>query len=270
MNIVQLHERVRFWIDAVASTRFNSQDIDNALNTAIDMKVLETYDQNRPMNKSDSFQRTQRCRDILGPIVAKAVNNNPAGFVLNTGTNTIVVPGTTNYLFLVSLGIKIGSTIYECIPLTYDRKNILYKNPFRKARMTPTVRMYYNELEGNIVITHAYTSTLTDFELYYIKTPAIVNYGIEYTLSHDFTIGNIVIAVEETVYNGVTYKIGEKITIVTNHLAITSGLVVYSYTECDLRSSSHEEISRRAAINCLITAGQGEKAKLLREEIIAL
>lgn len=269
MNIVQLHERTRFWIDSVASTRFESQDIDNALNIAIDSKILETYDQNRPMNRSDSFQRTQRCRDILGTIVTKAVNNSPAGFVLNTGTSTITIATTTNYQYLVSLGIKIGSTVYECLPLTYDRKNVLYKNPFRRPRMTPSVRMYYNELDGNIVITHAYTSALTDFELYYIKTPAIVNYGIEYTSSHTFSAGNVVIAVEETVYFGTTYKIGDKITIDGSHFTITSGLVVYSYTECDLRSFAHEEIARRAAINCLMTAGQGEKAKLLREEIMA-
>ena len=31
MNIVQLHERVRFWVDAVASTRFDIADINNAI-----------------------------------------------------------------------------------------------------------------------------------------------------------------------------------------------------------------------------------------------
>jgi len=266
MNIVQLHERVRFWVDVVASTRFDSQDIDNALNTAIESKVLESYDQNRPMNRSDAFQRTQRVRDILGPIVTKAVKAT-TGFGLSG--NVISIASTSDYQFLVSLGIKIGSTVYECNPMTYDRKNRNPNNPFRKPRMTPTVRMYYNEVDGNIEITHASTGALDDFELYYIKTPALVNYGIEYTSSHTFTNGNVVIAVEQTVYAGTTYKIGEKITIATPNLSITSGLVVYSFTECDLRSSAHEEIARRAAINCLMTSGQGEKAKILREEITA-
>jgi hypothetical protein len=268
MNIVQLHERVRFWVDSVASTRFDSQDIDNALNVAIESKVLESYDQNRPMNKSDSFQRTQRIRDQLGSIVTKATKVT-SGFTLNTGTNMITIASTSNYQFLVSLGIKIGTTVYECIPLSYDRKNVLYKNPFRKPRMTPTVRMYYNEVDGNIEITHAYSSTLTDFELYYIKTPALVNYGIEYTSSHAFTNTNVVIAVEETVHNGTTYMIGEEITITSGNENITSGLVVFSFTGTDLKKSTHEEITRRAAINCLMTAGQTEKAKLLREEITA-
>lgn len=267
MNIVQLHERVRFWVDIVASTRFDSQDIDNALNIAIESKVLETYDQNRPMNKSDAFQRTQRVRDILGSLVAKAVHGNPSGFTLSS--NTITIASTTNYQYLLSLGITLGSTVYECLPLAYDRKNVMYKNPFRKPRMTPSVRIYYNEIAGNIEISHAYTSALTNFELYYLRTPAIVDYGIEYDSTHAFSNGNVVIAVEETVHNTITYKIGEKITITTGHENITSGLVVYSFTECDLRSSTHEEISRRAAINCLMTAGQVDRAKLLREEITA-
>lgn len=268
MNIVQLHERVKFWIDTVASTRFDSMDIDNGLNIAIDNKVRESYDQNRPMNKSDAFQRTQRIRDLLGPIVTKATKDT-TGFGLVGATNMITIASTSNYQHLVSLGIKIGTTIYDCHPLSYDRKTVLSSNPYRKARMTPTVRMYYNEIDGNIEITHAHTAQLTDFELYYIKTPAIVNYGIEYTSAYSFIAGDIVVAAEQTVYNGVTYNIGEKITIAAPNLSITSGLVVFSYTECDLRSSTHEEISRRAAINCLMSGGQKEKALLLREEITA-
>jgi hypothetical protein len=266
MNIVQLHERVRFWIDAVASRRFDSQDIDNSLNTAIDNKVRESYDQNRPMNKSDAFQRTQRVRDILGPIVTKATKDT-SGFSLSG--NIISIASTSNYQDLVSLGIKIGSEIYDCFPMTYDRKTVTSKNPFRKPRMTPSVKMYYNELDGNIEITHASQTALTDFELFYIKIPATVNYGIEYTSSHTFSAASSLIAVEETVYNGVTYRIGDKFSIDGSHFSITSGLVVFNFNECDLRSSTHEEIARRAAINCLMTAGQGDKAKLLREEITA-
>lgn len=268
MNIVQLHERVKFWIDTVASTRFDSLDIDNGLNTAIDNKVLESYDHNRPMNKSDAFQRTQRIRDILGPLVTKATKNS-TGFGLVDATNMITIALTSNYQFLVSLGIKVGSIVYDCFPLTYDRKTVIGKNPFRRPRIVPNVKMYYNEIDGNIEITHSFPGPLVDFELYYLKTPTLVNYGIEYTSVHSFVNGNVVIAVEQTVYNGITYKIGEKITIENPNLSITSGMVVYSFIECDLRSSSHEEITRRAAINCLMTVGQGDKAKLLREEITA-
>lgn len=266
MNIVQLHERVRFWLDSVSSPRFESQDIDNGLNVAIEMKIMETYDQNRPMNRSDSFQRTQRCRDILGPLVKLAVSGT-SGFTF--ANNKITIASTSDYRLLLSLGIVIGSTTYECNPLTYDRKTKLASNPFRKVRMTPNARMYYNEIDGNIEITHAYTGALSNFSLYYLKNPLLVNYGIEYTSTKAFNNGNIIYAVEQTVHNGVTYKIGDAITIVNPFLNITSGLVTFGYVDCELRSLVHEEISRRAAINCLMTTGSTDKVELLRKEITA-
>lgn len=266
MNIVQLHERVRFWIDSVASTRFEVSDINNAINIAIESKILETYDQVRPMNRSDSFQRTQRCRDILGPVVKKATQST-SGFTISD--NQISIAATTDYNILLSLTVTLGSQQIECIPQTYDRKNKAWRNPFRVKRMTPSPLVYYIEVDGGIEILHAHTADPTVFELYYLKKPRLVSWGTEYLTGHDFTIGNVVYAVENTVYNGSSYVPGDEITIVAGHLQITSGNVIFGYTDCELRSLVHEEISRRAAINCLMIAGQSDKAKLLREEITA-
>ena len=135
--------------------------------------------------------------------------------------------------------------------------------------MTPQSKVYYNEDTGGINITHAITTALDDAELYYLADPAIINYGIEYDSSEVFTNGDIVYAVEETVYDGTTYKIGDKITIAGGVLSITSGLVVFDYTNCDLRASTHEEIARRGAINCLLTTSDTNKANELRKEIMA-
>lgn len=265
MNIVQFHERVRFWIDVVGSTRFVSQDIDNALNIVIDNKLLETYGVGHFLNRDDGLQRTQRCREILGPIVEHA-DKNTSGFTFSS--NQISIAQSVGYYILLSLGALIGTKVYECRPLHYSRKIGTSENPFRKPRMTPSVRMYYNELDGKIVITHAYSGSLTDFELYFLKKPNMVNYGLEYNSTHSFNNNDVVIAVEETVYNGTTYKIGDEIIIVNPFLTITSGLVVFSYTNCNLPLLTHEEISRRAAVNCLMTSGQGDKSKLLLSEII--
>lgn len=266
MNIVQLHERVRFWVDSVASTRFEVSDINNALNTAIESKILETYDQVRPMNQSDSFQRTQRCRDILGPVVKKATQAT-SGFTI--AGNQISIAATSDYNLLLAITVTLGTQQVECIPQTYDRKNRAWRNPFRVPRITPSPLAYYIEVDGGIEILHAQTANPTVFELYYLKKPRLVSWGTEYATGHDFTIGNVVYAVEDTVYNAVSYVPGDEITIVAGHLQITSGNVIFGYTDCELRSLVHEEIARRAAINCLMVAGQSDKAKLLREEITA-
>lgn len=267
MNVVQLHERVRFWVDIVGSTRFESQDIDNALNVAIANKVRESYDQNRPMNRSDAFQRIQRVRDELGPLVKKAVDGDGL-----TVTDNFASITASDYGWLLAMRIMPDqeSVWYEARPLTYNRKNILQKNPFRRIRKVPSRNVYYNELDGDFEITIYEGNIINDIEIYYLATPAIINYGLEYDDTKSFTNGDVVYVVREnTLYAGTYYKIGDTITIATPNLSIDEGLVVFDYVNCDVRSTAHEEISRRAAINLLLTANEYEKAKSLREEIMA-
>jgi len=172
MNIIQLHERVRFWIDVVGSTRFESEDIDNALNATIDQKVRESYDQNRPMNRSDAFQRVQRIRDELGPLVKKAIN--ASGISVSGHEITITAE---DYGWLLSLKVKAesDSVWYPAYPITYDRKNVVEKNPFRRVRNTPSSKIYYNEYDGKIEISMLNDADINDAELYYLAVPAIVN-----------------------------------------------------------------------------------------------
>lgn len=274
MNIVQLHERVRFWVDIVASTRFESQDIDNAINVAIDNKIRESYDQNRPMNRSDAFQRVQRIRDELGPLVKKILKSGSSIAIAYTNSKNVLTleSSVTDYGWLLAMRIKdtsFGATWHLVFPITHNRKNIVERNPYRRVRRTPESKSYYYEENGSWIIKEAFGEILSDAEIHYLATPVIVNYGIEYTSTEVFTIADQVIAVTETIYNSVTYTIGTKITIVSGHLSITSGLVVFNYTECDVRKTTHEEISRRAAINCLVTARQNDLANELRKEITA-
>lgn len=268
MNIVQLHERVRFWIDAVASTRFEIPDINNAINAAIESKTLETYEQSLPMNRSDSFQRTQKAREILAPLINKAVVGT-TGFILTGNKIEINIAQNYPYNLLVSLKVEIDGAYYDCEPLTYDRKNRISRSPFRRPRLTPSAKVYYIEESGGINIIHSHSAAITNFELYYIRKLGSVGYGIEYDHTASFAIGNRLLVLADTVYNGYLYLLGNEIIIIAGHLSITSGLVTFGYIECPLPEFTHEEIARRAAINCLMSAGQGEKAKLIREEITA-
>ena len=270
MNIVQLHERVRFWVDTVASARFESEDIDNGLNIAIENKVRESYDSNRPMNNSDTFQRVQRLRDELGPLVKKLTNGSGLTIIRVGTKNRIEVSNSIeDYGWMLSLQITdVNGVEHPVYPLSYNRKNVISKSTYRRPRTVPNVKAYYIEEAGKINI-HDTIGVLSDAEIYYLAIPKTVNYGIEYTSTKAFVAGNVLYAVTPTVYNGVTYKIGGKITVVNGITSITSGTVVFDYVETELTATVHEEISRRAAINCLLTAGQGDKAKALREEIVS-
>lgn len=272
MNIIQLHERVRFWVDVVASPRYESQDIDNALNVCIDNKVRESYDKNLPMNRSDSFQRVQRIRDELGPLVKKLISGSGLTISKDGTQNKLSLQNNVeDYGWLLSMRIQdsdLSKGWHPVYPLTFNRKNILSRNPFRRVRVTPQSKCYYYENEGAWLIEDS-LGNLDNAEIWYLATPAIVNYGVEYTSSHSFSDGDVIIAIEETVYIGVTYKIGDKITILNPNLQITSGTVVFDYVECNIRSTTHEEISRRASVNLLLTAKEFDKATRLREEILA-
>lgn len=270
MNIVQQHERVRFWVDVVSSTRFESEDIDNALNVAIDNKTRESYDQNRQTNKSDAFQRVQRIRDELGPLVKPLLSGSGLTLGLD-GDNSKLTITDEKYGWLLSLKIQDSDDNWHPVyPMTFDRKNINNRNPFRRIRKIPQSKSYYYEDQGNIIIEHA-LGVLSNAELYNLNIPTIVNYGIETGPSHTFSNGDIVLCTSEVNYNDDIYKIGDKIIfgLPGEFHSIKSGTVVYDFIETELRNTVHEEITRRAAINLLITAKENPQAQLLKQDIMS-
>jgi hypothetical protein len=275
MNIVQIHERVKFWVDIVATTRFEPEDIDNSVNIAIENKFRESYDQDRLMNKSDSFQRVQRVRDELGLFVKPIYIKNDLGDIgLSISGNKIsLTDSIQDYGWLLSIRVKDDSQWYEVYPGTYDRKNIINKNPFRKVRKDKGSKLYYYETEGKWEIDHN-LSSITDAEIYYLAIPPSIQWGTEYDNSKEFQIGNKIICLSDVVFEDVVgteknYKIGDEITITSSSkTSINSGSVLYEYTDIQTRKTTHEEISRRGAINCLITANENEKVKVLMNEII--
>jgi hypothetical protein len=266
MNIVQLHEQVRYWLDIVTFPRVSSTDIDNALNISTENLITEKYDQTRLNHRGDSFQRTQRIRDELKPLV-KGDNWNIATLAIANAQFP------ADYRYLLALKIKDDVGVYHnCYPMTYDEEFIVSRNPFRKAKSGAFERYYYNEYSEGIrlLIPVGVTLGTTDAAwVFYLANPAIIVYGVEYDSGHTFAEGNIVYAVTETVYDSVTYPIGSAITIVAGHLTITSGTVVFGYTNSNLPVSLHNEIAKMAAANICEITGAYEKSKTIKADLIA-
>lgn len=258
MNIGQLHERVRFWLDRVATARFEPSDIDIAINIATEDIIEEKYSGSKLL-PGDSFQKTQKLRDELSKLVKTATPT------MTITTNTVMLltanmPSSFSHLLAIALTDS-DSVEHNCWPQSYDRINVNEKSPYRRKRTAPFAKVYYNELSTGIKITHAFTSNPTLATIYYLSTPVAWSYGNEYTSTKSFTVADIIIAVSDTViYNGVTYHVGDAITIVTGHLTITSGTVIFDYIASDINEQLHEAIGRRAAINALLTIGETAKA----------
>ena len=273
MNIVQLHERVRFWIDTVGSARFESQDIDNAINAAMNDIVDEKYKASRAISKGDSFQRSQKIRDELSSIVKVADTTGGADITISnpvTGSQSLIpiasFPSTYRYLLSAALYDAVPAA-HNCWPLTYDRLNIIGDNPFRRPRLLPKSKQYFIESSLGITFYHAFGVAATRAILYYLKNPTLFNFGIERDSSYTWTVSGtaVIVTSEAMVYATTSYVLGDEVTITTPNLTITSGTVIDTFTESDINIQLHELIARRAAINSLLTIKEFDKSKALVE-----
>lgn len=270
MNIVQLHERVRFWVDTVASTRFESEDIDHAINNAIREVVDEKYDHSRLNHRGDSFQRTQRVRDELSDLTKELDTDGSLTLAQSAGYVTVST-FPDDYRFLAGIALYVGTSKYNCWPLTYDRKNVIDSNPFRRVREGMFPKCYYIESEGNIKIYHPFAQAApTKVEIAYLADPIDVFYGYEKGPSD--TIGypvDCIASLSPTQYDSVEYVAGDEFTTNASFSSIDYGLAVVDFVNPNINGFLHEEISKRAAANCLLTAGNFDKYNALRAEVLA-
>lgn len=271
MNIVQLHDRTRFWTDTVGSARFSSDDIDHAINNAINEIVSEKYDHSRMNHYSDTFQKTQRLRDELGDLVKELDTDGTLTLTTNSGY-VLVSNFPSDYMHLLAIALYVGSSRYCPDPLTYDRKNIISRNPFRRVQQAGNGILHFIEDESGIKIYHPFeTAEPTKVEINYLSRPVDVFYG--YEKDHSDVIGlhtDFITSLTPTSYDGVDYVSGTALTTngIVNH--ITYGLAVVDYVNPSLKGFLYEEVARRAALNCLLSAGNFEKYKTLKAEVIAL
>jgi len=270
MNIVQLHDRVRFWIDTVASARFESSDIDQAINNAVREIADEKYDHSRLNHHGDSFQKTQRVRDELSDLVI-GLDTDGTLTLGNFAGHVLVSTFPATYKYLLAIALYVGDTMYPCWPLTYDRKNIIEDNPFRRVQSTPKAKLYYIEKASGIVIYHPFaTAAPTKVEIFYLKDPVDVFYGYEKGPSD--TIGfntPMICSLSPTDYDGTEYVSGTALTTDGVTDVITYGLAVVDFVDPDINGFLHEEVARKAAMGCLLSAGNLDKYKVLKAEILA-
>lgn len=263
MNVVQIHERVRFWLDRVGTARFESIDIDNAINVALANIVDEKYNGSRIV-PGDSFQKTQKLRDELSNIVKTSDSSSPGIVLSNTTGNSLITKASlpADYKYLLAIAFYQTSAIkHNCWPLSYDRENVIDGNPYRRVRTGPFPKLYFNENVLGINIKHPFTSNPVKVVIYYLAEPITFVYGTQRTSTYVFTVNPTSVIVDSLscVYNGDTKLLGTKFNI-TAPTSITSGTVVSEYTESDINSNVHELIARRGAINCLISINESEKA----------
>jgi len=273
MNIVQLHERVRFWTDTVASARFESEDIDQAINNTIHEIVDEKYSHSRLNHRGDTFQSSQRVRDELSGLVKPLDTGGTLTLAKNEG-NVRISTFPSDYKYLLAISITVGDDTYNCWPLTHDRENVIESNPFRRVRQYPNVKCYYIEDTDGIKVLHPFsTNDPTKVSIVYLAKPVDVFYGYEKEPLED--MGNLtpfICAFTPTTFTSFDYISGTELetsTPIPGFTSISYGLAVVDFVNPSINGLLHEEIAKRAAANCLLSAGDFEKYKTFKAEVLA-
>lgn len=267
MNIIQIHNRIKFWVDETSSARFDAIDIDQAINSTIDLLTEELSDAKRQNHKLTFIQSDEKTRQKLHALIKPKVFS--AG---DLSGNSILISALPEYFqyFLSLEAIDSDGNIYIVYPMDYNSEKKIEKNPYLRSKVGMVNLAYYNEETDKIRIILPDGKTLSSVNSYYFEKPVTVKYGISYTHSKSFTADDVVIVESSTVeYNSTIYGIGEEITIVTGHLNITSGTVVFGYINTNLHQLAHEEIAKISAESLLRSVDEHEKTEYIKRDNIS-
>jgi len=272
MNIVQLHDRVRFWVDTVSSARFESDDIDQSINSAMIEIVDEKYDRSRLNHQKDTVQRTQRIRDELSNIVKE--DDSDGSLSISKETDHVLVEVASlpsDYKYLLTIALYVGTTKYDIQPISYDRQNVTSKNPFRRIKSGIINALYYNELNTGIKVHHPFAQAApTKIEIVYLAKPVDVFYGYEKEPADTIGLNTpFITSLSPTSYKSTEYVSGTALTTDGVTSVIDYGLAVTDFVNPEINGFLHEEIAKRAAAGCLLTSGNYEKYKTLKAETLA-
>ena len=166
-----MHNRVDQWLDTVSSPRFPWEQVDRAINTAIDTTVNDRYYPYDPRERERAFQTVQRIRDELYTLIKTA----PA--IPVSGTDLIPLAGVPDYRFLLSLTVYIDNAPYPTEPTTYDEsESEIILDPYKRPHTDYPSLVLRNETKEGIRINWGQVGILTGGILTYLKNPEIVNF----------------------------------------------------------------------------------------------
>ena len=271
MNIIELHEKVRFWLDFVGSTRFESEDIDKGINSAINLIQGEKYDKTKVNHNSQAFEKTQSVRDELREFVVFIDKDTSPSITLTNEDGYIHVTDLpSNYRYMLYLELFVGDKGYEVAPSSRNRKAVDSKNPFRKTVDNAFKRCTFEEVSDGIKIYHPFeTDVPTNVKIDYLKEPAKVYYGIEFTDNSAAINTEAICTMTPSLIAGTPLKTGDEFNT-GSPVTFSYGAYVTGFVNPELNSALHEELSIKAAINCLLSTGYSDKINLLRAEIQSL
>ena len=261
MNVVEMHNRLEFYLDKVKSPRFKTDiHYDQALNIAMNDVINDRYD-NIKVRKRYAFEIVQRIKDELAPLI---VTDLPLVPVLTALTYP------ANYLHELGLRITIDGIDVPSRAITYNERNVIDKNAFTDA--TSDEVMHFSTSVG-VNVEFPVTSAFTAARLSYIRIPKTIFRGT-----------TLIVAGPAVLVVGATYFVNLGPVTATTSLGVqtfntgdtfiptTTALIgvgnVIEIQNCELHFSVHEEVTKIAANHIEKSVEDFNKAAAVQQEVM--
>lgn len=264
MNPIQLKQRIDFYNDLTRNARFTFTEYAIAVNDVVREFILENLGDKENRNPKN-FQWIDRINDQLYNLIKTSAPALVPGTAITnkyytTKVSTLAFPN--DYSDFVGLNLIInGLTVYGR-PTSFNKLQPMLRDSFRH----PTDdNVFYNWNATGLTI--YYNGTASSASLVYIKDPVNYSIGQEANLIDGpilLSAGSYY-ATAPSVYNGVSYQIGD---VIAGGFTLSSGQVILvSVTSpVDLADQVHEEIAKRASVKMLIASGNYPSAQAVQTE----
>lgn len=237
MNAIASKERVDSYLDRSRTSRFTFQQY-NITFRMVQKKIVDFF-------KEDSAE----VREWLYTLKKDAT---PSLTVLQTTPNYIVnhINYPTDYYYFGVMNVFVDGTLAEVTPTDDDQLNRQLSNTFT----SPTNKYIFQREDATGWKVYRGTTGTPSCELSYIKKPSEFYIGNETNLIEEgvgvLTLLTSYTAVEQSVYNGITYNPADVFT--TNGISpdLTSGQVILTsiLVDSDLPEQTQEKM-------CWVVAG---------------
>lgn len=275
MNILQLHDMVKFWIDEYGSPRQRPIDIDRALWASSKAIVEEKYDHTKQNHNEDSIERFQRVRDELYTIVKTTSLGSYAVTIVNNVIAASKIPEAYKYLLLLEVTALVSGTPDEdtewqiCESVSLDQKrDFLTRNPYRKPVSNAMYQRQYYEENVNGFLIHSAVSDLNYAKISYLEEPSETFIGYERAPGWTSIANQTAIAMGDVIVNTTEYSRGSLFTLVAGD-TFSGDNILTSSNNTNLPITLHEEIAKKAAHYILDRSNLFQKAAAFKQEILS-
>lgn len=248
MNPIQFYNTISLYANVTKRGRYYFSEINEAVKNAVNNKINSITD-TANQNQLNGIDRIQKFRDELYTLI------KPFNLVITTTRiiNDVITEEhaiyPTDYRTFAGLSITINSNTTYARDTTYGQIGPMLDCSFRKSN---NKKPYFLEDATGLRLFRGIGGTFSGI-LYYVKKQQDFYMGTETDLIEAgtgvLTITTNYTAIQDSIYNGITYISGTQFTTNGVLTDLTSGEVILSsiLVNTDMPEKTHDQLAKMAA-----------------------